>query len=63
MRNELTMFSFEGRHVRTLQIEGYPWFVLADVCNVLGLTTPARVAERLEEDEKGMRQTHTLFMG
>ena len=34
-----------------LRKDGEPWFVLKDVCAVLGLGTPARVAERLEEDE------------
>lgn len=37
--------------VRTVIIDGEPWFVLKDVCGILGLTTPARVAERLDEDE------------
>lgn len=38
------------------------WWVLKDVCDVLGLTTPARVVERLEEDE--VSQTHIIdFIG
>lgn len=36
-----------------------PWWVLADVCRVLELTTPAKVAERLDDDEKGMSFIHT----
>ena len=34
-----------------------PWFVLADLCRVLGLGTTARVRERLDE---GVSRTHTL---
>lgn len=37
--------------IRTVIIDGEPWFALKDVCGILGLTTPARVAERLDEDE------------
>jgi len=54
--NELKIFSYEGKEVRTIQRNGEPWWVLKDVCDVLGLTTPTRVAERLEEDE--VSQTH-----
>jgi prophage antirepressor-like protein len=42
---------FQDKPVRMLVQRGDPWWVLKDVCDVLGLTTPARVAERLEEDE------------
>lgn len=49
--NTLQSFSYENNEVRTVMIDGEPWFVLKDVCRVLGLGTPARVAERLEEDE------------
>ena len=49
--NNLQSFSYGSNEVRTVMIDGEPWFVLKDVCRVLGLGTPARVAERLEEDE------------
>ncbi|MER2087528.1 BRO family protein [Rhodococcus sp. (in: high G+C Gram-positive bacteria)] len=42
--------------IRTTIIDGEPWFVLADLCKVLDLTTPARVAERI--DPAGVSQTH-----
>lgn len=54
----LTIQQFEGRAVRMAMIDGEPWWVLKDVCEVLGLTTPARVAERLESDE--VSQTHFI---
>lgn len=60
MTNNVTVFKFENNEVRTLTKNGEPWFVLADVCKVLGLTTPSRVAERLDADEKGMSLIHTL---
>ncbi len=49
--NELRAFNYGETTVRTTEISGEPWFVLKDVCKVLELGTPARVAERLEEDE------------
>lgn len=54
--SNLTVFTYEGNEVRTIQRNGEPWWVLKDVCAVLDLTTPARVAERLEEDE--VSQSH-----
>lgn len=54
--NELHVFRYNSMEVRTIQKDGEPWFVLRDVCQVLDLTTPARVAERLDPDE--VSQTH-----
>lgn len=45
-------FDFEGTNVRTLSIDGEPWFVLADVCKVLGLTAPHMVAKRLKQQHR-----------
>lgn len=53
---EIQVFNYDQKQVRTKQIGGEPWFVLKDVCAVLGLSTPARVAERLDSDE--VSQTH-----
>lgn len=58
MNNQLQVFSYEGNDVRTVQRGGETWWVLRDVCDVLSLTTPARVAERLEEDEVSL--THII---
>lgn len=51
MENNLQVFNYNDSAVRTVQKDGEPWFVLKDVCDVLHLSTPARVAERLEPDE------------
>lgn len=48
-------FNFEGNAVRTLERDGNPWFVLADVCRVLEIANPSMAASRLDDDEK-----HTL---
>ena len=56
--NKIQVWNYESSKIRTIQKDGEPWFVLADVCKVLELSTPARVAERLEKDE--VSQTHTI---
>ena len=56
--NEIRVWNYESSEARTVQVNGEPWFVLSDVCKVLELSTPARVAERLEKDE--VSQTHTI---
>ena len=58
--NDMRTFFYGGHQVRTVMCNGEPWWVLADVCNVLELSTPARVSERLDDDEKGVSFTHTL---
>ncbi|MEU6057970.1 BRO family protein [Streptomyces sp. NPDC047097] len=52
------MFTFEGAEVRTVLVDGEPWWVAADVTSVLALHT-GRALARLDDDEKGMRSTHT----
>ena len=54
--SNIRIFNYNSVEVRTIQNDGETWFVLRDVCNVLGLGTPARVAERLDTDE--VSQTH-----
>lgn len=39
-------------HFTTVDIDGEPWFVAADVCAVLGLTNVSDVLTALDEDEK-----------
>lgn len=43
---------FDGRKVRVFLIKREPWWVLRDVCEVLGLQSPHKVAERLDADER-----------
>lgn len=52
--NEMRIFDYHyhGNTVRTVERDGEPWFVLKDVCNVLGLGSAHKVADRLDEDER-----------
>lgn len=52
-------FNFEGHAVRVeLDNDGQPWWVLADVCGALGLTSPHKVADRIAEDEQRKVEIH-----
>lgn len=48
----LISLEYHGKPVRCIQKDGAPWWVLSDVCKVLGLSNPTKVASRLDEDEK-----------
>lgn len=50
--NEIQIFNYNSNEVRTIQCDDELWFVLKDVCDVLGLGSPHKVAERLDEDER-----------
>ena len=51
MNNQIQVFENKDfGKVRVIDVDGQPWWVLKDVCKVLGLTTPSRVAGRLDED-------------
>jgi prophage antirepressor-like protein len=49
---ELTVFNYNKNRVRTVTINNEPWFVLKDVCEILGIGNSRMVAERLDDDEK-----------
>ena len=52
MIKELQVFSYEGSEIRTVQLGGEPWWVLKDICDVLELSNPSVIADRLDDDEK-----------
>ena len=58
--NELKVFTYENSEIRTVQKEGEPWWVLRDVCDVLEIGNPSMVADRLDDDEKGISRIDTL---
>ena len=50
--SELKIFNYENANVRTTVRNGEIWFVLKDVCEVLGINNTGNVAARLDDDEK-----------
>ena len=64
--NDIISLSYNGSNIRTAEKDGQLWWVLADVCNVLELSNPRVVADRLDEDERRKfdlpRQGETWFI-
>lgn len=57
---KIQVFEYQNNKVRTVDMDGAPWFVLKDVCEVLGLGNSRMVSDRLDEDEKGVSKIDTL---
>ena len=51
---ELMNFTFESHEVRTVIVDGEPWFVAKDVCDVLEIGNPTMAVSRLDDDEKAL---------
>ena len=60
MKNELMPFIYDGNQVRTVVIEGQPWFVAKDICEILDHSNSRMAVERLDDDEKGVSIVDTL---
>ena len=61
MSNAIATFNFQSNQLRTIKgADGEPWFVLADVCAVLGIGNSSDVSRRLDDDEKGVDKIDTL---
>lgn len=50
--NEMQIFDYEGKEVRTVQRDKEAWWVLKDVCGILGIEKYRDAATRLDEDER-----------
>ena len=50
--NDFQIFTYRNEQVRTIQQPDGLWWVLRDVCQILGLSNPTVVASRLEDDER-----------
>lgn len=46
--------------VRTVTLNGAPWFVAADVCRALDIANSRDAVKRLDDDERGVVSTDTL---
>ena len=56
---QLVHFDYNSYHIRTLVIDGEPWFVAKDICSVLDLENVADTLKRLDEDEKDIDSIYT----
>lgn len=57
--NALDVFTYSGQQVRTVLIDGEPWFVAADVARILGYSATAAMTRSLDDDERGVQALHT----
>jgi len=49
--NEIIPFSYQGNEVRSLLLDGEPWFVAKDVCEILDIANTTDAVSRLDSDE------------
>lgn len=49
--HSLQQFEFSGLQVRATIIDGNPWFIAKDVCEILGLVNSAKATSQLDPDE------------
>lgn len=59
MSTTVARFEFRDHELRTLTIEGEPWFVAADLGVALGYSVASAMTRSLDEDEKGVQTLHT----
>ena len=57
--SNLIPFIYEGQEMRTVVIDGDPWWVGKDVCEYFADTNYRRSLSRLDDDEKGVSQIDT----
>lgn len=56
----LQLFNYGTQEVRTVLIDGEPWFVAGDIARVLGYRMASDMTRRLDDDDKGTRSVRTL---
>lgn len=60
MSTELVPFTFDGHQVRTVTIDGEPWFVAGDLCTILGHSNTSKaVADHVDPEDKGITNRYT----
>lgn len=56
--NDLQLFKFKNHRVRSLRIDGEPWFVGKDVCNVLGYQNSSKaLQDHVDAEDKLNNET------
>jgi prophage antirepressor-like protein len=58
-RSESYAFPVTGQSSRIVSIDGEPWWVASDVCDILGLSNMHSSLALLDEDEKGVHSVDT----
>lgn len=63
IKNKLQIFNYNQSPVRVIDQGGQPWFVAADVCQVLGLSNVTEALRSLDEDELASELLNTDTQG
>ena len=59
--NKIQVWDYESSEVRTVQVNGEPWFVGKDVAAVLGYSNPRdAINKRVDDEDKGVAKCDTL---
>ena len=59
--NEIQVWNYESSEIRTVQVNGEPWFVGKDVATVLGYSNPRdAINKRVDDEDKGVAKCDTL---
>ena len=56
---ELIIFQYGDAQIRTVTIDGEPWFVAADVARLLGYRMASDMTRRLDPEDRGTRSVRT----
>ena len=65
---EFEEFAYTTQKIRMIEIDSEPWFIVKDVCEILGIKNVADAMKRLDEDEKlrlnlSYEEKHRLNLG
>lgn len=59
--NELQIFNFEGKDIRTVIIDNQPWFVGKDVAEVLGYSNPQKaLRDHIDDEDKTVNESFSV---
>lgn len=58
--SSLQPFLYGSNEVRTVVVDGEPWFVASDLCRVIEHSNPSKAVAALDDDEKGLTKSSTL---
>lgn len=60
MSSNIQLFYYENTPARVIMLNGQPWWVAKDVCDILGYSNSRKaLADHLDEDEKGVTTCYT----
>ena len=60
---QLSTFNFENSAIRVVSINNEPWFIVADLCRALGLSSPTKAILNLDEDEVALNSIQGISKG